>query len=381
MNKNKILIINSQTNFNRLLIDLTESLSERNYHFRLFDHQPSSRLAVYFRGAKKIYVGPEPLTFFSSLLFIFFLPWLWLINFKKIIQARFKEKIKTIVCLGIRGKIIFTPLARLIGLRIIFWECPSIAQKKYQKSFWFIFKIISRSANLLVFNDFSKIYLINRGLKEKNINVVRPWLKADEPKFQENIFNNLAQSDQTAFRKKFFTIGTICDLNKDQTIETLFQAVAKSLSVIPRLQIIIVGDGEERKNLSWLAKRLDINNLVWFVGEQKHLSKWLDGFDVFVVSVNAPTTNDLLTVLKAKTAGLPIIAPHNFGWEEIIDDNKNGVLLPADDSEALAKKIISLNQDKRHRLWLGQNARDQVRENFLLEKTIKNLEKILIPEL
>jgi len=377
MSKHKILIINSAPDPNRLLIDLISSLKERGYYFYLFDCRVNSPLAPCFQETKKIYVGPEPLTFFSSFLFILFLPWLWLINFRKIIRAKFRQKIKTIVCLDIREKIIFTPLARLIGLRVISWECPGQARKKYRRGLWFIFKIMSRGATLLVFNNFSKIYLINRGLKENNITIIRPWLKNNEPRFQENIFSNLAQADQPVFRKKFFTIGTICDLNKDQTIETLFQAAAKILSVVPQIQIIIVGDGEERKNLSWLAGKLGLNNLVWFVGEQKRWRKWLDSFDIFVINVNAPTTNDLLIALKAKAAGLPVVAPRHFGWEEIIDDNKNGVLLPAGDSEALAKKIISLSQDKRQRLWLGQNARQQAEENFRLEKIITNIEKIL----
>ena len=54
------------------------------------------------------------------------------------------------------------------------------------------------------------------------------------------------------------------------------------MPVIPNIQLIIIGEGEERKNLSWLAKKMEIDNLVWLVGEQEQLKKWLDSFDVFL---------------------------------------------------------------------------------------------------
>ncbi|NTU99141.1 glycosyltransferase family 4 protein [Candidatus Falkowbacteria bacterium] len=189
------------------------------------------------------------------------------------------------------------------------------------------------------------------------------------------MFHNLA--DSTHANKKFFTIGTVTNLNEHQKIESLFQAIKKCLSIIPNIQLVIVGDGKEKKNLLWLAKKMEIDNLVWLVGKQQHLRKWIDNFDIYITSDDKLTLSELIITLNAMAAEKPTIGNANSGLEDIIYEGKTGYLVDLNDSEAVADKILLLHQDKDLRRTLGKKAFERVEKYFTSAKMLEQLEKLL----
>ena len=61
--------------------------------------------------------------------------------------------------------------------------------------------------------------------------------------------------------------------------------------------------------------------------------------------------------------GLPIVSTEVGGLPYLISNNKDGLLVPSDDADAMAHKIIELREDNNLRISLITNARDKV-ENF-----------------
>jgi glycosyltransferase involved in cell wall biosynthesis len=165
-------------------------------------------------------------------------------------------------------------------------------------------------------------------------------------------------------------------LDQKQKIETIFQAMKICLPVIPNLQLIVIGEGRERKNLAWLAKKMKIENLVWLVGEQEQLKKWLDSFDIFLAAGDALKLDDCGNILEAMAAGLPVLGPRNIGLENLVVENKTGALIEADNSEMLARQIIKLHQDKKLRVHLGKNGQERASRLFTLEEMTAKLEQI-----
>ena len=78
--------------------------------------------------------------------------------------------------------------------------------------------------------------------------------------------------------------------------------------------------------------------------------------------------------MQAMAAGLPVIGVKARALPEYIN-NKNGILVEPDDSEALAKKIIFLFKNPRKRKILGDGAR-KFAFNFSSESIAKAWEKI-----
>jgi len=73
------------------------------------------------------------------------------------------------------------------------------------------------------------------------------------------------------------------------------------------------------------------------------------------------------SVLEAMVAELPIIATDVAGVGELIEDGRTGLLIPPNDSAALAKKIQFLLQHEEYRRRLAEQARTHVREHHSLE--------------
>ncbi len=395
-----ILIINSSSEQNSPLINLLEELSGKDYSFYLASR--ASGLSGQFQKnnwpVKKIYLGPKIDKRFSQIVFIFLLPFLFFASLARLLYYKFNKKISAIICINVNEKIFFTPTAKLLKIKIVWLEDSNsvfLKNKAINGILSLLYRIFSRGADIITFNGFTKIKLKNSGAKEKNIKIIRPGIRLKRYEHQDNLFNELANADGESYRRKFFTVGTAVELNKNQHIEILFQAVKICLSVIPNIQLIIVGEGEERKNLAWLAKKMEIDGMVWFVGEQNHLKKWLDSFDVFAASAKLSGWDDFNITLQAMAAELPVIGWQNAGLDELAvadgtpaasdssgfrREESSGAGVPQPtvaNRETLAEQIIKLYKNKNSRLKLGHENKERVEKYFTIDKMIAEFKIIL----
>ncbi|MEA1962784.1 MAG: glycosyltransferase family 4 protein [Patescibacteria group bacterium] len=348
--KNKIFIIKlSDTNISPLF-DLFNALEEKNYELLFLSND--RQLIRYCEENNKFI---KKIKKFYAHVFI------------KLIYYKLKFKIKNIICFGVWEKIIFTPIAKILKIKIVWIELPKEKNGKSNFILSFLLKKISGMAKSVVFKKIDKNDLIKSGFASEKITFIAPGINLKQHTRQENIFHGLAKNKNSQSQKKFFTVGTAANLDCGQTIEILFGAIKKALDVIPNLQIIIIGEGEERKKLTWLAQKMEIGDLSWFVGEQACLNKWFGGFDIFTTTRVNANLSDIFVLLNAMGAGLPIISVENHGFDDIILDSQNGLLPPKDDSELLAGAIIKLQQNKMLSKNLGQNAKDTIRDRMNLD--------------
>ena len=98
-------------------------------------------------------------------------------------------------------------------------------------------------------------------------------------------------------------------------------------------------------------------------------SKYLKNFDIFVL----PSIKEGLpyVILEAGLAGLPVIASNVGGIPEIIEDEKNGLLVPPANPEELIDAIKKLAGDKSLRENLGKNLHEKITKEFSLEKMLR----------
>lgn len=198
-------------------------------------------------------------------------------------------------------------------------------------------KVTYRWANgIIAQTEYAKNYIYQR-TKNKNIIVIPNPV---------NAIDKLACKSN----KQIITIGR---LTKEKGHKILLEAF--SMITNREWQLIIVGDGTERKNLEEQAKELGIESRVIFAGHQKELSKYLSESEIFVLpSLSEGFPNALI---EAMSVPLACISSNCVaGPSDIIRDGENGFLVSPNNSKTLASTIDQVINDDKLRTKVAQEA-------------------------
>jgi glycosyltransferase involved in cell wall biosynthesis len=161
-------------------------------------------------------------------------------------------------------------------------------------------------------------------------------------------------------------VGTIARLDPVKDIATLIRASAIAARAT-RVILLIVGDGDERRDLEACAAREPAPLEVRFLGHRQDARDWLAGCDIYANS--SITEGVSLTILEAMAATLPIVATGVGGTPEVIDESC-GCLVPARQPEAMAAVLGRLAADPALRASLGAAARARVERRFTLDRMV-----------
>jgi len=148
----------------------------------------------------------------------------------------------------------------------------------------------------------------------------------------------------------------------EKNIEFLLRAVVLASAAVPRLELIIAGEGPARPRLTREAARLGLGRRVHFVGYLDRRKALLDCYaaaDAFVFASRTETQG--LVLLEAMALGLPVISTAVMGTRDIVGPRR-GALVPDDDESDFADAVVQLVRDSGMRVRLSREAREYVRE-------------------
>jgi glycosyltransferase involved in cell wall biosynthesis len=130
-----------------------------------------------------------------------------------------------------------------------------------------------------------------------------------------------------------------------------------------------------------LARQLDIEHRVWFVGERENVEDYLAAADLFVLPSTSESFGNAL--VEAMASGLPCIALRpefgriNTGVAEHIEEGVTGFLVDADDPADLAGKIALLAGDPERARQMGLAGRRAAQQKFDWNKIAARLLEIV----
>jgi glycosyltransferase involved in cell wall biosynthesis len=141
------------------------------------------------------------------------------------------------------------------------------------------------------------------------------------------------------------------------------------LSVLPKLRLVIAGEGELRPNLERQIDELGLRQSVTLLGYRKDVPQLLRALDVFVMSSKEEGLGT--SVLDAMACNLPVVATAGGGIPEMVHDGQTGLLVPIQDPEALAQALIRIVQDKPLAQQLAKQGHALVHERFAVKTMVE----------
>lgn len=138
-------------------------------------------------------------------------------------------------------------------------------------------------------------------------------------------------------RKYLIVVGRLVKLKRNNDIMCAISNLDKDV------EVIFVGDGNQRENLQLLSTSLNISNRVHFLGWVDNPYKYIRNSDILISASETESFGNVL--VEAMICQTPVISTRSGGPEEIIQDNINGSLIDIGDVESLVKKVNVLLKD------------------------------------
>ena len=184
-------------------------------------------------------------------------------------------------------------------------------------------------------------------------------------------------------------ILTLARIIRRKGHDTVIKCLPRLIKKFPNIQYVIAGPHRKKDTyldeLKLLAKELSVENHIVFVDyiPDSDLNEIYSRSQVYVMV--SRTYNDIgdsegfgITFLEANACGCPVIGSTEGGIPDAVENNKNGLLVPADDIKSLTKAIEKFLEDQSFRRKIIDQGIERVNNDFTWEKLTIKMVKYLI---
>ncbi len=226
-----------------------------------------------------------------------------------------------------------------------------------------------RATHIVVDGEWKRRHLIQQGLEESRISVMRNAIEED---YCLDPYSDSAQEARQALRQELglreeFVLLYAGTLGMAHGLETVLLAAAR-LRDRGEVAFLVIGEGAEREQLLARSRELRLTN-VRYLGKQprEKVPAYLLAADACLVPLRRSEvfkTAIPSKMFEAMAAGRPVLLGVEGEAKEILLDAGAGIAVPPDDSEALANAVLRLCQHPELARALGANGRRAVREKY-----------------
>ena len=238
-----------------------------------------------------------------------------------------------------------------------------------------LYKIVFSMSHQVVFvNSDDPEYLEKRGVITKNKITIIKSVGIDTEAFN---LNKISKIEVDKLRNDLGLKDKIVVLMVARAIwhkgVREYYESAKILSENKNLKFILVGDIDEGNPSSANVEFLNAGAVMW-LGRRDDILELTAISDIYVL----PSYREGVprTLLEAASMAKPIITTNTVGCREVVEDGKNGFLIPVKDAQQLANKIEYLSKHSDERKIMGENGRIRAINEFDIKYVVEQYLKL-----
>jgi glycosyltransferase involved in cell wall biosynthesis len=235
---------------------------------------------------------------------------------------------------------------------------PSLSYTGINKHIYtrLIRKLYPRADCAIALSEGVKIDLVtNFGLPAEKVRVI--YNPIDCKQAQSDAEEEVAEPLFETGMPVILNVGRLV-VQKNQAL--LIQAFARARRDVPA-KLAFLGQGPLELELRALAERLGVEKDVHFLGWRSNPFKYMRRAQVFALSSNYEGFGNVL--VEAMACGCPVISTDcPYGPGEIVENAKNGLLVPMRNKEALADAMSTMLADESLRQGLAAAGKERAKD-------------------
>jgi L-malate glycosyltransferase len=240
-----------------------------------------------------------------------------------------------------------------------------------------------RIAYRLMSSLFSQVQAVSGAVRDQTIRAdhIDPHKVVTIPNGIE--IDKLAAADGAADLHRTLGLGyasplivTVGHIRRVKGFDVLLRAAAEVCRAYPKATFLIAGTVQEPdcdRELHDLVRQLNLERNVRFLGKLENEDVWslLKLCDVFCQPSRSEGMSNAL--LEAMGCGLPCVATAVGGTPEVLEDGRTGYIVPSEDWQATANRILALLDDPEGARKMGLQARRVVEERFSAQTMMRSM--------
>ena len=217
-----------------------------------------------------------------------------------------------------------------------------------------------------------KEHLVEQGVEASKIRVV--YNGVDLSKFVPPANRERAKAAVDLPRNALI-VGVVAHLTAKKGHKWFLDAVAPLLQTYPDLQILFLGEGDERANLRRQVAGLALEARVIFAGFHPDVVPWMSAMDALVLP---PISKEGFgrVLVEAGAMSIPVIGTGVGGIGEVIVPGETGFVVAPGDSGALQTALCALLDDAELRQTMGAKGRERALREFSQERMVEQTERV-----
>lgn len=287
-----------------------------------------------------------------------------LLNFSNWLR---KNKIDIVQTYFVEGNKIGIIAARLAGI-------TTIISTRRNQGYWHSMREVMF---LRILNKWVSIFLANsedtrrwvakvEGINLKRIKVIHNSLKMEDF-YKGTNEQRLKFREQLFFSPDSIIVGIVANLRPVKELEVFVKAASLVFKHCTTVRFVIVGDGPLRLELEELCARLEIAQIVRFLGKREDVPHVLSCIDIGVLSSRSESFSN--SIIEYMAAGLAVVCTDVGGAKEAIENGDNGYVVQPGNFNEIAEKIIHIIKEKRINA-MGFSGMEKANSMFSLNKII-----------